>query len=360
MTKHITLAAGLAVCATGAFAGGMDRSGQSIAPIFEDGTYAEFSFGNVNPSVSGVFTHPLAGALESGDMASTYTMMGAAYKRDLTDALSMAIILDQPFGADVDYGEANPLYPFATASAKVSTTGVSAILRYKLSDRFAVHGGVRALRSHGEVSLPAIPSESAPAYTLDTSNETDWSYLVGASYEIPDIALRASLTYNSKTTIDFDTTESTAGNQEMQVVMPESINFDFQTGIAADTLLMASARYVKWTQTVIDPVGYAELVSYDEDTISYSVGVGRRFSDKLSASVSYGFEKSYGDPVGNLGPTDGYKSISVGAKYNVSDATAISGGVRYVWIGDATTSTIGSEFEDNKAIGLGIKLSHSF
>ncbi|ALI54563.1 OmpP1/FadL family transporter [Celeribacter marinus] len=358
MKTQLTLAAAIAVGATGAYAGGMDRSGQSIAPLFEDGSYVELSFGNVNPTVSGVFTHPTFGDFASGDMASTYTMFGAAYKRDLSDALSMAIIIDQPFGADVDYGDADANYPFATASAKVSTTGVSAILRYKLNDNFAVHGGVRALRSHGEVSLPAIPS--APAYTLDTSNETDYSYLVGASYEIPDIALRAAVTYNSKTTINFDTTESTEGSQTLEVIMPESINFDFQTGIAADTLLMVSARYAKWTQTVIDPVGYAELVSYDDDTISYSLGLGRRFSEKLSASISYGFEKSAGTPTGNLGPTDGYKSVSIGAKYNVSENTAISGGLRYVWIGDATTSTIGSEFTDNNAVGFGLKLSHSF
>lgn len=356
MKNTTLLAAGLAITATGAFAGGMDRSGQSIAPIFEDGTYGQLTFGSVNPSVSGV----LAGVLSSGDMANSYNMVGLAYKSDLTDKLSFAIILDQPFGASVDYGNADTGYTFNGATAAVDTTAVTAVVRYKISDRVGIHGGVRALKSHGEVSLPAIPAASAPAYTLDTSNETDFSYLVGASYEIPDIALRATITYNSKTTIDFDTTESTAGNQSLEVIMPESINLDFQTGIAADTLLMASARYVKWSETLIDPVGYAPLVEYDDDTVSYSLGLGRRFSDKLSASVSYGYEKSAGTAVGNLGPTDGSQSITIGAKYSINDQTALSAGASYVWIGDATTSTIGSEFSDNSAIGFGLKLSHSF
>ncbi len=358
MTKTSLLAAGLAVSATSVFAGGMDRSGQSIAPIFENGTYAQLTFGTVDPSVTG----SLADVLSSGDVATSYNMVGLAYKSDLNDKLSFAILLDQPFGASVDYGNADEGYPFKDATAAVDTKAITAVLRYKLSDRIGIHGGVRALKSHGEVSLPSIEMSEGtlPEYTLDTSNETDFSYLIGASYEIPDIALRAAITYSSKTTIDFVTTESTAGNQSLEVIMPESINFDFQTGIAADTLLLASARYVKWSETVIAPVGYPiSLVDYDDDTVTYSLGIGRRLSDKLSASVSYGYEKSAGTPVGNLGPTDGLKSITIGARYSITDQTALSAGASYVWVGDATT-TIGADFTDNSAIGFGLKLSHSF
>lgn len=361
MKNTFKLATAVAVVASGATAGGMDRSGQSIAPLFETGDYVELSFGSADPSVSGVFTHPLAGAFSSGDMATSYSTFGIAYKTDLNDKLSAALIVDQPFGASVDYGNADPGYVFAGATASVDTTAVTAVLRYKFDDRFSVHGGVRVLNSKGTVSLPAIAAISAPAYDLQTSKENDVSYLIGGAYEIPAIALRASLTYNSKTTINFTTTESTLPSaSEMEVIMPESVNLDFQTGIAADTLLMASARYAKWTQTVIDPVGYDTLVDYDTDTVSYSIGVGRRFSDKLSASLMYGYEASNGTPVGNLGPTDGYQSISVGMKYNLNESTAVSGGVRYVWIGDATTSTIGSEFTDNDAVGFGLKLSHTY
>lgn len=64
--------------------------------------------------------------------------------------------------------------------------------------------------------------------------------------------------------------------------------------------------------------------------------------------------------MGNLGPTDGYTSIGLGMKYQVTEETAISGGLRYVWVGDATTSTIGGDFSDNKAIGIGFKISHTF
>jgi len=80
----------------------------------------------------------------------------------------------------------------------------------------------------------------------------------------------------------------------------------------------------------------------------------------LSGSVSVGYEKPGGDPVGNLGPTDGNTSLGVAMKYSLNDSTSVSAGVRHIWIGDATTSTIGSTFADNTGWAAGLKLSHSF
>lgn len=367
MKTTTLLAASLAVGSTGAFAGGMDRSGQSIAPIFETGTYVELSFGSVSPDVSG----NLFGAFQSGDMAPSYTQMAGAYKRDLSDTLSMALIIDQPFGADVDY-PAGTGYPVAGSTATVDTVAITALLRYKFNDRFSIHGGVRNLTTEGEVSLPAV----GPAgYTLDTTTENDWGYLVGVAYEIPDIALRASLTYNSEIDIAFTATEDLSGgaggavDTPLDVTLPQSINFDFQTGIAADTLLMFSARWAEWTKTVIAPQIYSSpgvvndnLVDHNDDTISYSLGVGRRFNDQWSGSLSVGYEKSYGGIQGNLSPKDGYKSITAGLKYQITEQTAIAGGVSYVWVGDANTDLSGNttDFEDNTAIGVGLKLSHHF
>ncbi|WP_417258874.1 OmpP1/FadL family transporter [Celeribacter sp.] len=368
MKTHLTLAAALAVGATGAFAGGIDRSGQSILPIFETGNYIEFSMGVVLPSVSGTQLLPAgpspAGS-QSGKMAKDYVLPGAAYKRDLSDKLSFALIWDQPFGADVAYPAATG-YAYGGSTARVTSNSLTAVGRYKLSDRFSIHGGVRSITSSGEVSLSS-------GYTMSTSKETDYGYLIGASYEIPDIALRASLTYNSEITHDFTATDFT-GPHTMTTTLPKSVNLDFQTGIAADTLLMASVRWADWTSFDISPAGFtiasggSSLVSYDNDTFSYTLGVGRRFNDKLSGSATIGYEKSHGGFAGNLGPTDGYISLALGLEYQVSDSTAISGGVRYVKLGDAQTEAPApfpagmafGDFTGNHAVAFGIKISHNF
>ena len=61
----------------------------------------------------------------------------------------------------------------------------------------------------------------------------------------------------------------------------------------------------------------------------------------------------------NLGPVDGFNAISVGATYS-RDNMKITGGVRYVVLGDATTTTIGANFRDNHAFGAGLKIGYSF
>ena len=52
--KHIITGIGaLLASAAPAFAGGIERAPHSLAPLFENGNYAEVSFGGVDPEVSG-------------------------------------------------------------------------------------------------------------------------------------------------------------------------------------------------------------------------------------------------------------------------------------------------------------------
>ena len=108
MKKFTGAGIALLLGTTAAYAGGMDRSGQSITALFEEGTYAEISFGSVSPDVSGVYT---LAPLPSGNIAPDYTTFGLAFKTDVNDKVSLAFIMDQPFGANVDYSTAG--YPLA-------------------------------------------------------------------------------------------------------------------------------------------------------------------------------------------------------------------------------------------------------
>jgi long-subunit fatty acid transport protein len=365
MKNTALLAASLLASASGAFAGGFDRSGQSIDAIFEDGNYAELSFGSISPDTEGT---QVADGSTSGNVTDTYTQAGAAIKYDFDDKLSFALVIDQPYGADVNYGEADPSYLFTGSTATIDATSITSVLRYKFNDRFSVHGGLRNTSVSGDVTIPVFVG-----YNLETSTERDWSYLVGAAYEIPEIALRAAITYNSEINIDFATQESSlAGTRSdpLAVTLPQSVNLDFQTGIAANTLLMASVRWVDWTSTSITTDLFtassggaaSDIVSYDDDTITYSLGIGRKFNDKWSGSFTIGYEASTGGFSANLGPTDGFLSASVGARYQATDTIAISGGITYVEIGDATTNLVVTEgdFTDNSAVGAGLKISYTF
>ncbi|MGB3177050.1 MAG: outer membrane protein transport protein [Albidovulum sp.] len=363
MKRMIIAAGAVATCTTAAFAGGIERSSQSVAPLFEAGNYFEFSFGSFSPSVSGAGAGPFTGTA-SGDMATSYLSYSFAYKRALNDRLDMAIIVDQPIGADVQYPVSGAPYPFAGSYAEVRSLAVTGLLRYKMPSNISVYGGLRVEAVKGTLGI--IAPTINPAFTnygLVGDQDIGVGYVVGAAWEKPEIAARVALTYNSAIDHTLDTSETglaaAAIPGQMDVEVPQSLNLEFQTGIAANTLLFGSIRWVDWTAFNITPptLGSA-VVSYDDDVITYNLGIGRKFNDQWAGAVTLGYEKSGGTPVGNLGPTDGYRSIGVAATYTV-DKMKITGGVRYVDIGDAVT-TIGSNFNDNSGIGAGIRVGFNF
>ena len=374
--KHITTALGaLALSTSLAQAGGIDRSGQSISAIFEKGNYVELSFGRVKPKVSGtqqltVSDDSKTGAL-SGDMAADYNQVGLAVKTNLSEKLDLGLILDQPFGANVAYPliiNTSGAYYAATSTATLKTSAITSVLKYRTSENFSVFGGLRYETMSAEASVPFVAG-----YTVKSDSSSAMGYLVGVAYEKPEIALRVALTYNSKIKHNFtvDETLSTpaALTAATTVNSPQSVNLEMQSGVAKDTLAFASVRWVNWSAFDISPNLYKvatsgkSLVSYDDDTITYTLGVGRKFSDNWAGSISLGYEKSTGGYASNLGPTDGRISVTVGAAYTM-DKVKISGGLSYIQIGDAqttlTSTSASGSFTSNHAVGAGMKIAYFF
>lgn len=377
MKKTMSVGAALLLSTSAAFAGGLDRSGQPIGIIFEDGNVAQLSFGSVSPDVSGVANGTGLGNVESGNMAPNYTQFGLGLKYDFNEQISLALIFDQPYGADVDYGDAQTGYYTGPATADVDSSALTALARYRIDNIFSVYGGLKYQTVSASVSKP-----TAAGYSIESEDSSATGFVAGVAYERPDIALRVALTYHSKVEHDITNTESCPGapaaaqaactTNTTTVETPEAINLDFQSGIAQDTLLFGSIRHAKWTQFDFAPPGHAalglgSLQSYDNDTTAYSLGVGRRFSDEWSGAVSVGFEDATGGFAGNLSPTDGNTSLGLGATYT-GEGFKVTGGARYIWLGDADTEhpvaalagTTGSEFRDNTAIATGLSIVYSF
>lgn len=366
MKRILMTTAAMAATAGLAQAGGVERAFSPYAILWEKGNYAELSFGNVSPNVSGSVG---GGAVVSGDMAGDYNQFGLGVKYALTEQLDLAVVLDQPMGADVDY-PAGTGYPLAGSNAEVDSTALTGMLRYKFNDAFSVHGGVKIQRSKGNVAL-SLPGGAPVDYMMSTSTETDVGYLLGVAYERPEIALRVALTYQSAITHAFEAVETIPGfgtfNTAFETEVPQQVTLDFQSGVAEDTLVFGSIRWREWTAFDITPTMYTTavapgtaLVDYDDDVVTWTLGVGRRFNENWAGSIALGYEKSNGTPTGNLGPHDGMKSVTIGVAYT-QDNLRISGGVSYVKIGDATTNPpINGNFTDNEAIGVGIKVGYSF
>ena len=353
--------------ASGVQAGGVERSLSPIGFLFEEGTYGELGLSAASADVSG--TAPAAlGGFGSGDMVLGFGTLSLAYKTQLTPELSIGLLYDEPFGADVSYDTGTGYYAQG-ARAELESHALTALARYKLPSNFSVYGGVRYQTLQAEADLPYIPVPGG--YVVEGERDEAFGYLLGVAYERPEIALRVSLTYASAIDHELDTTETSliippAGIAESvtKVTTPQSLTLDFQTGIAADTLLFGSVRWTDWTEFEISPAfyvgpaGFDPLVESDDDYIAYSLGVGRRLSDAWSIAAAVAYEPQTGGVHGNLGPTDGFTSLGLAATYTY-ERVKVTGGLRYVWVGDAETPQ-GAEFEDNDAVAVALRVGYTF
>lgn len=367
--KNLTALCGvLAAMAGGAQAGGLDRSGQPLSILFEQGNYVELSYGQINPSVSG---NDLAiyGGRPTGQVADDHGLPGLAFKYQINDRLSAALIYDHAYGADIEYDPAQSLMLGGTM-AKEDSEGLTALLRYKFDDRWSVHGGLRVSKASAQVRLSGAAYGPLSGYSVDLDDDTGTGYVIGGAFEIPDIALRVALTYFSKVEHKFDTVENIAPVSPATVVdTPQAVNLDFQTGVAKDTLVFGSVRWAEWSDFIVSPAAFNAATGGDSltslrDTTTYTLGVGRKFNDNWSGSIFVTHEPSTGRLVSPLAPTDGYTGIGIGAVYT-RDNMKISMGARYLELGNAdpetgTPDTARAEMRNNHAVAVGVKVGFTF
>lgn len=368
MKRVVATAVAVAVSAGAAGAGGIDRSGQSIGALFEDGNYAELSFGAVFPSVDGNDVAAFGGGA-SGDVAADYLQLGFAYKQQVNDNLSFAVIVDQPFGADITYAATSVALGGTFAEAK--TAAVTGVVRYEFGNGFSAHGGLRAEHASATVGLSGAAYGGVSGYQVDLAGDYGFGYLVGVAYEKPEIALRVALTFNSEIEHNFDTVETLGGpigTAPTTVNLPKSVNLDFQTGVAADTLVFGSIRWVDWSSFRLDPATFVGLTGGGlislEDTTTYTLGVGRKFSDTWSGAFSVSYEKEQDPLVSPLAPSTGKVGVTLAGIYR-RDNMKVTAGINYTMVGDAqpetgTPDVARATFNDNSALGVGVKVGWTF
>jgi long-subunit fatty acid transport protein len=360
----------LAVLAGSAFAGGTDRSGQSLDVLFKPGRQLELSFGAVSSNLSGVEV-PALGGQSSGDVAPSYTTMSAAYKADLNRSLAYALVLDQPFGADIVYPTGTGYYGERT-TAKMSSTAVTAVLKHALSKNLSLHGGVREQAIDASIYL-IRPANNTP-YSATFARAWAPGWLVGLAYEKPKKAQRLALTFHSAVQHEMETTETSSSTtlgtdhtsrSKVTIETPRAVNLLFQTGLNAKTLIFGTVRWAEWTKFVVQAPDFRTLtgnplVSFKDDRTTYTLGLGRRLNKEWSIAGNVGYEATLGGSSSNFAPRDGARNLGIAATYTMKKAE-LRGGMQYVWVGDAQTprGTLfpAGNWNDNTGIGGALKLS---
>lgn len=324
-------------------AAAMDRSGQSVAALFQKGNYAEIGYSWLSPEVAGTDTSGNA----VPEMAKDYEFMTGAIKVDAAPGTALAFLYDQPYGADGEYTGNNNFVsatgnPFGTTGAtlaEVKSHSYSLLVNQALNSNLSVHAGLSYQTVEGDVKLRGPAYSVFNGYNLGMDSAGGLGWVLGGAFEKPDIALRAALTYRSEITTHHDTVENSqvstnapvmiagaiqqfnaatgaglttaaqliaaldgAGqtaraNQirtlqalaaaglngtrgsRTNVTTPQSVNLDFQTGVMPGTLAFANVRWVDWSGFTISPQLYSGVAQ--TPIVGYS-------KDQWSAQVGLG------------------------------------------------------------------------
>ena len=369
------------------YAGGWETGRLDAGFTYELGNYAEVSYGELDYSISGEIdsgvSHQMAKD-QTRSVASAKFQIGKLHV-GFTSFDSGAIQMDgQSAAADrnacftnaASAGAATTVAAQLTAigqmrvncslvpSADIKFTTNAVLGRYELDENFSVLGGVR----HVTLASSSV-STLKTDYKVDSASQSGLIY--GFSYQIPSIALKAEII--SASALNMDITGNANGGlaqaalafSDSKVGVPETLTFKFQTGIAENTLLLASAHHAKWktSQIVVDVTGTALDVSSDfKNTTAYSVGFGRRINDSTSASLSYSWEDGSGSTsTSPFTMSNGSKTISVGVQYQ-KDAFKFSTGLSYTEVGDVTASSGGLNaiYKGNNVTSIGLKIGYNF
>ena len=340
-----SLIAASAFAATSATAGGFELSTQAVDPLFFSGRHLEFTAAYAKPDLEGTDFF----GNSTGDIAPNFWAFGGAFKDDINERLSYAIIADQPYYALLSA----PAGVFTGTNATIETYSLSGLLRYKFTDRISVYGGPRIQTVTSSAGFPA--GGGFPAYDMQGDRATDVGFTIGAAYEIPEYFTRVSLTYHSKIKHDIDVTENGVQTGSTELIAPEAVNLDFQVPVNRSTLVFGGVRWVAWEGIELTAPQFGPLVTFAEDTITYRLGAVHQLNDTWSLLAQYSYEGKTDDEPDILYPYNGIQGLTLGAIYTRENMT-VTAGATYFRLGSVSSPTLG-EFDDNKGLGLGFNIA---
>ncbi|MDG2405682.1 MAG: hypothetical protein P8M25_12210, partial [Paracoccaceae bacterium] len=358
MKFKIAILAMAIVSASGAYAGGMEVTRLPTAMMFEDGKYASISFGSFSPDVTdNVYA-------TQGSMYKDRSAVTATFKAQISDKISVGFASYKSAEIQLDYTNASVFFtnlpgaaggPLPNPYVDLSVETMALLGRYEMAKNVSVIGGLKYSTGSGGGNVIA-----APAGVIAAGKDSTVGGIIGVSYENPEIALRISGIYQAKQAMEHSTNTTLPNAAVVELentksALPASFTIDFQSGIAADTLLFGSIHRALWDDAHIsfytqpnvggfdglgNGEGYVQKTTWT-DTTSLSLGIGRKLSDEWAISASLNYEApSEAEGTSLLSTTDGVRGITLGSKYT-QDSMTVTAGVNYSQLGDKKVDPAG-------------------
>ena len=304
------------------YAGGFDSSGRPFEIIFGDDNALEMSVSYIKPSVTLDVTRDIGSgsslpATQIDRIVGEYVEPRFAVRLKVNDQVNCASQIERPFRFKTTYQDDALSYQSDNnqASSQVAapihseysseSISLACSISYSISHDssvfkqsfFSIIAGPKLQRIEGSFSSDLtnqnLGLRDNYIATLDGSSE--WGYIFGLAYEIPEIAFRASLFFHNEIRHDltghveaplpdFSSTVSLAA--ESKTLTPKAINFRLQSGIAQDWLAFIELRWGDWSS--LDKIQVEAgslsggLVLFQNDTLNYKIGLGVKITERLS------------------------------------------------------------------------------
>ncbi|MDQ6437917.1 OmpP1/FadL family transporter [Mesorhizobium sp. LHD-90] len=343
----------LSTVAGTAMAGGLERGGYNIDLLFDPSRFAAEATAtyvmpdrkldnvvDVNPA-NGIGSNGIGGGATDGVRdTEDYWVPRIGVKFGAVDAVDCMFDYSQPWGAHSNPG-ADWMGANSNIETKINSDNYAATCSYKMQagkGQFRVIGGVFYQEVDGFKVRSVAPDIAVPGNGQGrlelAGNGVGWR--IGAAYEIPEIALRASLVYNSEVnlgditgTLDLSQVNPLLASPVPvvgQQAMPASVELKLQTGIAPGWLAFGSVKWVDWSQLQVVPFACVnptpglcaqgqEITSLEllyRDGWTVQGGVGHSFNEQWSGAVSLTWDRGTSTTVGTQSDT---WTLSAGAAY---------------------------------------------
>ena len=371
LNKSIGLVVAIAFSSEAALAAGLERVNLDVGFMYGDDGI-EISQGQITPTFSPVSTNGLE--YSNSDVAGDFNVTTLSVSKRLSEKITAGVWhTTSGNGVNIDYGTVGValLGQSAALNADLSIPTSSLLIKYDYTDELSFIGGIKHVSVNGgSVSLPldTADADTVPDTSLSWTlgDKSGSGAVVGVSYEIKDIALRVSVVHEQDITLNVAATGLTpglTGSGATRSSIGDATTLNFQTGIAQDTLLFGSVRMSNWFDNQVAlPLGVAlgggfNEVSAFNDGQHYTLGIGRKFNEKLSASISYYYSDGNGAGASELAPYGATRTLSTGIKYSISQNADLSIGYSHSQRGDATTAQLDASFSDSVVQSFGLKLN---
>ncbi|MEM9329757.1 MAG: transporter [Pseudomonadota bacterium] len=361
-----TVALGLlttTLISTAAVAGGFDRGAVNIDQLFDRDRFsanARITYVNPQREINNITRPALALTPLAGfnggsvDIDGDFFVPRFGLKSSVAQGVDCLATYSEPFGGDANYGVGNIFSP-STVEFFLDTQdyGLTCSYQFGMGDTqfgdsyLRVIAGGSYLEAQGFLSrqsflFGSVPLGVAPLTelgigTFDISDET-FGWRAGLAYEIPAIALNATILYSSRYDLDLTGVQTNAGFSTLSAgqlaaiggpafpislagaEIPQAIDVKLQSGINETTLAFLNLRWQDWDQLQILPVistatglptGSTLDVSY-QDGYTATFGIGNQLSEKVSTLASLTWDRGTSTIVGTQ-----------------TDTWTLSGGLRY-------------------------------